>query len=90
MPTRRFEDSRMTVIGFSGRFSDAARNDELWDLLQFGKDTHRTSPEDCFGREAYCNDSVATKNTSKVGYGQFVKKPGTQSDRSPFFMLTLT
>ena len=75
MPTGRFEDSKIAIIGFSGRFPDAASNDEFWELLRSGKDTHRTIPEDRFDWEAHFDPSGATKNTSKVKYGCFVNEP---------------
>lgn len=74
-PTGRFGDSKIAVIGFSGRFPDAASNDEFWELLRSGKDTHRTIPEDRFDWEAHFDPSGATKNTSKVKYGCFVNEP---------------
>lgn len=77
MPTGRFEHSKIAIIGFSGRFPDAASNDEFWQLLRSGKDTHRTIPKDRFDWEAHFDRSGATKNTSKVKYGCFVDEPVT-------------
>ncbi|KAI9707015.1 MAG: Type I Iterative PKS [Bogoriella megaspora] len=66
VPTGRFGDSKIAVVGFSGRFPDAASNDEFWELLRSGKDAHRTIPEDRFDWEAHFDPSGATKNTSRV------------------------
>ena len=74
-PTGRFEDSKIAIICFSGRFPDAASNDEFWELLRSGKDTHRTIPKDRFDWEAHFDPSGTTKNTSKVKYGCFVNEP---------------
>ena len=79
MPTGRFEDSKITITGFSGRFPDAASNDKFWEILRSGKDTHRTIPKDRFDWEAHFDPSGATKNTSKVKYGCFVNEPVTKS-----------
>ena len=79
MPTGRFEDSKIAITGFSGRFPDAASNDEFWELLRSGKDTHRNIPKDRFDWEAHFDPSGATKNTSKVKHGCFVDEPVTKS-----------
>ena len=79
MHTGRFEDAKIAIVGFSGRFPDAASNDEFWELLRSGKDTHRTIPEDRFDWEAHFDASGATKNTSKVKYGCFVEEPVFES-----------
>jgi hypothetical protein len=75
----RFSESKIAVVGFSGRFPDAASNDELWKLLQSGKDTHRTIPKDRFDWEAHFDASGTTKNTSRVKYGCFVDEPVCQT-----------
>lgn len=75
IPTGRFDDSKIAIIGYSGRFPDAASNDELWELLRSGKDTHRTIPKDRFDWEAHYDPTGATKNTSKVKYGCFIEEP---------------
>lgn len=82
MPTGRSGDSKIAIIGFSGRFPDAASNHEFWELLRSGKDTHRTIPKDRFDWEAHFDPSGATKNTSKVKYGCFVDEPVTKSYRN--------
>ena len=84
MPTGRFQDAKIAITGFSGRFPDAASNDEFWKLLRSGKDTRRTIPEDWFGLEAHSDASGATKNTSKVKYGYFVEEPVFRLNRNLF------
>ena len=79
MPTGRFQDAKIAITGFSGRFPDAASNDEFWKVLQSGKDTHRTIPEDRFDWKAHFDHSGATKNTSKVKYGCFIEEPVFES-----------
>lgn len=77
-PNGRFGDSKIAVVGFSGRFPDAASNDEFWRLLRSGKDTHRTIPKDRFDWEAHFDPSGAKKNTSRVKYGCFVNEPASK------------
>ena len=89
MPTGRFEDSKIAIIGFSGRFPNAASNDEFWELLRSGKDTHRTIPKDRFDWKAHFDPSGATKNTSKVKYGCFVDEPVNEPCRHLFFTADL-
>ncbi|KAF4628134.1 hypothetical protein G7Y89_g10013 [Cudoniella acicularis] len=86
MPTGRSGDSKIAVVGFSGRFPDAASNDEFWALLRSGKDTHRTIPKDRFDWEAHFDPSGVKRNTSRVKYGCFVNEPGMFDAR--FFHLS--
>ena len=53
----------------------SSSNDELWELLRAGTDTHRTVPEDRFDWKAHYDASHATRNTSRVKYGCFVRDP---------------
>ncbi|KAL9094495.1 MAG: hypothetical protein Q9165_003345 [Trypethelium subeluteriae] len=84
--TGRFGDSKIAVVGFSGRFPDAASNEEFWQLLQCGKDTHRTIPRDRFDWEAHFDSTGAKRNTSRVKYGCFINEPGMFDAR--FFRLS--
>lgn len=74
--TGKFEQSRIAIIGYSGRFPDAASNEEFWDLLRAGRDVHRTIPDDRFDWKAHFDASGKTKNTSRIQYGCFIKEPG--------------
>jgi naphtho-gamma-pyrone polyketide synthase len=75
-PTGRFEQSKVAVIGFSGRYPDAASNDEFWKLLHEGRDVHRKIPEDRFDWQAHYDPTGKSRNTSRVQYGCFIKEPG--------------
>lgn len=74
--TGKFEQSKIAIIGYSGRFPDAASNEDFWELLHAGLDVHRTIPEDRFDWKAHFDPTGKTKNTSKVQYGCFIKEPG--------------
>lgn len=75
-PTGKFEQSKIAIIGFSGRFPESASNEEFWELLHAGRDVHRTIPEDRFDWKTHFDATGKSKNTSKVQYGCFIKEPG--------------
>lgn len=74
--TGRFDQSKIAIIGYSGRFPEAASNEEFWDLLHAGKDVHRHIPEDRFNWKTHFDPTGKTKNTSRIQYGCFIKEPG--------------
>lgn len=76
-PTGKFEQSKIAIIGFSGRFPESASNEEFWELLHAGRDVHRTIPEDRFDWRTHFDATGKSKNTSKVQYGCFIKEPGS-------------
>lgn len=75
-PTGKFEQSNIAIIGFSGRFPEAASNEEFWQLLRDGRDVHRTIPPDRFNWKTHFDAAGKQKNTSKVQYGCFINEPG--------------
>ncbi|KAH4055428.1 hypothetical protein HBH92_078380 [Parastagonospora nodorum] len=72
----KFQDSKIAIVGFSGRFPEAASNDELWQVLKAARDCHRTIPEDRFDWEAHFDPTGKKKNHSRVKYGCFINEPG--------------
>lgn len=75
-PTGKFEQSKIAIIGFSGRFPEAASNEGFWELLHAGLDVHRTIPEDRFNWKTHFDPTGKTKNTSRIQYGCFINEPG--------------
>ncbi|KAH7150529.1 beta-ketoacyl synthase, partial [Dactylonectria estremocensis] len=71
-----FADSKIAIIGYSGRFPESASNEEFWDLLRAGRDVHREVPEDRFNWRTHYDPTGKTKNTSRVKYGCWIKEPG--------------
>lgn len=71
-----FADSKIAIIGYSGRFPDSASNDQFWELLRAGKDVHREVPPDRFNWRTHYDPTGKTKNTSRVKYGCWIKEPG--------------
>ncbi|RMZ75372.1 hypothetical protein DV737_g5307, partial [Chaetothyriales sp. CBS 132003] len=80
-PTGKFEQSKIAIIGFSGRYPEANSNEEYWKLLRDGRDVHRHIPEDRFDWEAHFDATGKRRNTSKVQYGCFIREPGMFDSR---------
>ncbi|KAK3317091.1 type I polyketide synthase [Apodospora peruviana] len=72
----RPSDSKIAIVGMSGRFPDAADLGSFWDLLYQGRDVHRQIPEDRFDAEKHHDATGRQKNTSKVLNGCFIEEPG--------------
>jgi naphtho-gamma-pyrone polyketide synthase len=81
-----FQDSKIAVVGYSGRYPEAASNDEFWQLLVAARDCHRTIPEDRFDWEAHYDTGGKEKNRSRVKFGCFINDPGLFDTR--FFNLS--
>jgi naphtho-gamma-pyrone polyketide synthase len=75
-PTGRFVDSKIAIVGFSGRFPSADSNEAFWDLLRAGRDVHREIPPDRFDWRSHYDATGKTKNTSRIKYGCFIDEPG--------------
>ncbi|KAF4982434.1 hypothetical protein FZEAL_1952 [Fusarium zealandicum] len=71
-----FTDSKIAIVGYSGRFPDSASNEEFWELLRAGKDVHREVPADRFNWRTHYDPTGKTKNTTRVKYGCWIKEPG--------------
>lgn len=82
----KFQDSKIAITGFSGRFPEAASNEELWEVLKAARDCHRTIPADRYDWEAHYDAEGKKKNHSRVKYGCFIKDPGVFDAR--FFNLS--
>lgn len=82
----RPEQSKIAIIGYAGRFPEAADPDSLWKLLQEGRDVHREIPPDRFDVNTHYDPTGKKKNTSHVQYGCFINEPGLFDSR--FFNLS--
>jgi naphtho-gamma-pyrone polyketide synthase len=85
-PSGKFQDSKIAIIGFSGRYPDSASNEEFWDLIHNGRDVHREIPADRFDWKAHYDPTGKKKNTSRIKHGCFIKEPGVFDAR--FFNLS--
>jgi len=82
----KFQDSKIAIVGFSGRYPEAASNDEFWEVLKAARDCHRLIPEDRFDWEAHYDAEGKKKNHSRVKFGCFINDPGVFDAR--FFNLS--
>jgi len=74
--TARPKQSKIAIVGFSGRFPDAASTEKFWDILHKGLDVHREIPKDRFDVDAHWDPTGKKKNTSRVRHGCFIEEPG--------------
>ena len=74
--TGELKQSKIAIIGYSGRFPDAESTDKFWQLLRKGLDVHREIPKDRFNVANHYDATGRKKNTSKVQYGCFIEEPG--------------
>ena len=84
-PSGKFADSKIAIVGMSGRFPNAANHELFWELLEQGVDTHKIIPKDRFD-EAHIDPTGQRKNTSHTPYGCFIDEPGLFDPR--FFRMS--
>lgn len=75
-PRGRFNNSKIAIVGMSGRFPGASSVDGLWQLLEHGLDVHKTIPKDRFNVETHFDPTGKRTNTSHTPYGCFIEEPG--------------
>lgn len=74
--TGRPEQSKIAIIGISGRFPEAASPEQFWDLLERGLDVHREVPSDRWNWKTHVDPTGKKRNTSQVPYGCWINEPG--------------
>ncbi|KAL7815101.1 ketoacyl-synt domain-containing protein [Trichoderma gracile] len=74
--TVRPADSKIAIVGMSGRFPESADVEAFWDLLYQGLDVHRRVPADRYNAELYYDPTGKRKNTSKIMHGCWINEPG--------------
>ena len=84
-PSGKLADSKIAIVGMSGRFPNAANHEKFWELLEKGTDTHKVIPKDRFD-EAHIDPTGRRKNTSHTPYGCFIDEPGLFDPR--FFRMS--
>ncbi|KAI9742330.1 MAG: hypothetical protein M1818_003863 [Claussenomyces sp. TS43310] len=70
------KESKIAIIGFSGRFPESDNTDEFWELLYEGLDVHKEVPKERWDAVKYFDSTGKTKNTSGVTKGCWIKNPG--------------
>ncbi|KAM6478351.1 putative conidial pigment polyketide synthase PksP/Alb1 [Trichoderma sp. SZMC 28011] len=72
----KHSESKIAIIGMSGRFPESADIESFWDLLYQGLDVHRPVPPDRYNGEMYYDPTGKKKNTSKINHGCWINEPG--------------
>lgn len=69
--------SKIAIVGMSGRFPGADDLEEFWNVLQQGLDVHKAVPSSRWSVESHVDVSPKPrKNTSATPYGCWLDKPG--------------
>ncbi|KAH8702107.1 conidial pigment polyketide synthase PksP/Alb1 [Talaromyces proteolyticus] len=74
--TGRTEQSKIAIIGLSGRFPEAPSPEHFWDVLERGLDVHREVPADRWNWKTHVDLTGKKRNTSQVPYGCWINEPG--------------
>jgi iterative type I PKS product template protein len=67
---------KLAIVGYAGRFPDAASAEKLWELLAKGLDVHRVVPPDRFNVDTHYDPTGKAINTSHTPYGCWIEQPG--------------
>ncbi|KAL9598139.1 MAG: hypothetical protein Q9219_004695 [cf. Caloplaca sp. 3 TL-2023] len=66
----------VAIVGFASRMPESETLEEIWELLETGRDVHKEVPNDRFDIETHCDPSGKTKNTIITPFGCFLDRPG--------------
>ncbi|KAL2056771.1 hypothetical protein ABVK25_003166 [Lepraria finkii] len=73
-PENRSSD--IAIVGYAARLPESETLEDVWKILEDGRDVHKKIPRDRFDVETHCDPSGKIKNTSYTPYGCFVDRPG--------------
>ncbi|KAH8691644.1 polyketide synthase [Talaromyces proteolyticus] len=68
--------SKIAIVGYSGRFPDADNLQEFWDLLYEGRDVHKVVPSSRWDVKTHVDVTGKNKNTSATPYGCWLDNAG--------------
>jgi hypothetical protein len=68
--------SKLAIVGFSGRFPDAKDSEAFWQLLHEGRDVASETPLTRWDINTHVDDTGKKKNTSGTPYGCWLQDPG--------------
>lgn len=74
-PTGRPDQSKIAIIGASGRFPDAEDLTLFWDLLYQGRDVHKVVPPLHWDAKTHVDPTGKSKNTSATPFGCWLDHP---------------
>lgn len=69
-------ESKLAIVGFSGRFPDAKDPEAFWQLLHEGRDVVSKTPLTRWNIETHVDPTGKKKNTSGTLYGCWLDDPG--------------
>ena len=69
MCDRPIAQSKLAIVGFSGRFPSAGDLKSYWDLLYEGQDVHKVAPNSRWDVKTHVDATGKKKNTSKTPFG---------------------
>ncbi|KAK6610575.1 Conidial yellow pigment biosynthesis polyketide synthase 2 [Botrytis cinerea] len=72
----RMSESKIAIVGMSGRFPNSADHEAFWALLEQGLDVHREIPSNRFDAKLHCDPSGKGKNKTHSPFGCFIDEPG--------------
>jgi acyl transferase domain-containing protein len=73
---KRLATGKIAIIGMAARVPGANDFEELWQILEKGRDMHRKIPPDRFDINSHVDPLGKKKNTSHTPYGCFIENPG--------------
>lgn len=77
IPSRgQFVNSKIAIVGMSGRFPGGDGVEGLWNVLEDGVDVHKSIPKDRFNVDTHYDATGKKNNTSHTPYGCFIDEPG--------------
>ena len=61
--------SKIAIVGYSGRFPNANNLESYWELLHNGRDVHKEAPKSRWDVETHVDATGKKRNTSKTPFG---------------------
>lgn len=74
--TQNKSQSKIAIVGMSGRFPSANDATEFWDILYKGLDVHKIVPPIRWSAKTHVDISGKRKNTSAIPYGCWLDEAG--------------
>ncbi|KAL3459999.1 hypothetical protein BJX64DRAFT_278756 [Aspergillus heterothallicus] len=70
------EGNKIAVVGMSCRLPGAEDVQQFWELLDAGRDMHRTVPANRYDVNSHTDPTGRRPNTSQTPFGCFIEEPG--------------
>ncbi|KFY21351.1 hypothetical protein V493_07486 [Pseudogymnoascus sp. VKM F-4281 (FW-2241)] len=68
--------SKLAIVGFSGRFPEAKDSEAFWQILREGRDVASETPLTRWNIDTHVDPTGKKKNTSGTPYGCYLQDPG--------------